>query len=524
MTTTMEPALEGLLSGLVPADGPGIAIGVYQDGRLTSSTARGLACLEYGVPLTSRTRLDLASVSKQMTAACALLLHRDGVVHLDADLRRWLPELRLDGITMRGCLQHTTGLRDYEEVDHLRGGLYGEMSNLRQFLARLAEADDTNFPPGTDVSYSNTGYVAVAAALSRAAGRPFAELMRERVFAPLRMDDTLLHDMTGVVVPGMAFSYLPTDGTGWVRHEMPEELVGDGAVLSNLEDLASWHGFLLDGRGLGEDVRRQLVEPAALANGRRTRYGCGIAHSAVDGVSVLAHRGSMYAFRSYLVSVPDLGLGVTVLSNHGGTDPRPIAVEVLQRCLPALTAGRAGSWAAPGDLPEPRTWFCPVTGDSVDSGSLPDGTLTLTSGSSTAILSWDGTAWQAPDAGLRVEPGSGSELHVRDGLGRLRRYLPAGTSPAAQPEEAVGSYTAAELDGVRVERARDGLVVSVGRRRFAVQWVASYDGDDIYRASAGPLWLRRHHDDKSLGVSTGNTHFPRLRRVTGRPGQPRGLS
>jgi CubicO group peptidase (beta-lactamase class C family) len=510
MTTGSGSSLAGLLPEPAAADGPGLVVGMYRDGELVDCAARGLACLEHGVRIGTRTRFELASVSKQMTAACALLLHRDGVVDLDADLRRWIPELTLSGITLGGCLHHTTGLRDYEEVNRLRGRCLAELAGLPQFLHRLAGATTANFEPGGDVAYSNTGYVAVAAALSRATGRPFGDLMRERVFAPLGMDATLLRDTVGIVVPALAFSYVSSPQAGYLRQEMPQAQVGDGAVISTVEDLARWHGFLLDGRGLGADIRQQLVEPAVLADGRRTRYGSGVILRNVNGHDVLAHSGSMYAFRSYLLSVPALGLGVTVLTNDGDVDARSIADAVLRRSLPDRVTAHAEA-APSASVPADLTWFCPETVETISSEAPGDGTLRLRTGFTDATLTWDGTAWNAADGSFLVAPATPGRLCVEDQLGRVRRYAAADPDREAAPVVPVGSYDGSELGKVLVEMVDGSVQLVVDRRRFSLERVASYEGDDVYRACGDePLWARRHAEDGSLSIGTGNTIFPRL--------------
>jgi CubicO group peptidase (beta-lactamase class C family) len=517
MTAGLEEPIDLLLTALVDADGPGVAVGVYRDGQLVASASQGLASLEYGVPITSGTRFDLASVSMQMTAAAALLLHRDGVVDLDADLRNWLPEVRLEGITLRGCLQHTTGLRDYTEVNLLRGGSLADMAGQHQFLDWLSATDSTSFPPGTDISYCNSGYVAAAIALSRAVGRPFAQLMHERVFGPLGMDDVRLHDAVGLVVPGMAYSYLPAELAGYLRQEMAEEQVGDGGVLAAVDDLAGWHGFLLDGRGLGADIRRLLIEPAGLADDRRARYACGVARQRVDGHDALAHGGSMYAFSSYLVSVPSAGLGVTVLSNRGGIDVQAVAVDVLRLCLPDRPAALRTP-AAVATPPADRTWFCSATNESAQSASQPDGALVLSTGYESVTLTWGGAAWETPDGLLRVVPGHEGELQLEDWLGRIRRYLPASAEPAAAPPDAPAVYRSGELGNVRLDRDGTTTLLSVGRRSLVVEWVASYAGDDVYRAPGKhPVWVRRHREDGALSLSCGSSVFRALPSVAPPP-------
>src|SRR5215472_6027887 len=100
--------LAGLVAALAGEDEPGIAVGVYRDGELAASAAAGSAVPEHGVAVTENTAFDIASVSKHTTAASMLLLARDGLVDLDADIRAVVPELALaQPVTLRQCLTHT---------------------------------------------------------------------------------------------------------------------------------------------------------------------------------------------------------------------------------------------------------------------------------------------------------------------------------------------------------------------------------------------------------------------------------
>ena len=94
----MPPVDEGELAGLIAPyvtdGGPGHAVGVYRDGALVAQAAAGCAVIEHDVPVGPGTIFDIASASKQFTATCLLLLQRDGVLSLDEDVRRHLPELR----------------------------------------------------------------------------------------------------------------------------------------------------------------------------------------------------------------------------------------------------------------------------------------------------------------------------------------------------------------------------------------------------------------------------------------------
>ena len=119
----MDPGeLAGLIAPYVTGGGPGHAVGVYRGGALVAHAAAGCAVIEHDIPIGADTIFDIASASKQFTAACLLLLQRDGMLSLDEDLRRHLPELLLPvPVTLRQCLSHTSGLREYYSLCELAG-------------------------------------------------------------------------------------------------------------------------------------------------------------------------------------------------------------------------------------------------------------------------------------------------------------------------------------------------------------------------------------------------------------------
>ena len=149
--------------GTLAADGePGLAVGCYAAASCASSATAGCAVIEHAVPVTEHTAFDIASVSKHLTSACLLLLARDGLANLDADLRTVLPELRLTRpVTLRQCLTHTAGLRDYFALCDIAGLPVLGITQDR-FADLVAGQADLDFPAGSAFSYSNTGYALAA--------------------------------------------------------------------------------------------------------------------------------------------------------------------------------------------------------------------------------------------------------------------------------------------------------------------------------------------------------------------------
>ena len=138
----LDSRLHDLLASSVNEEEPGVALGIYRDGELVVHASAGLAVVEHTVPIGPDTAFDIASASKHFTATCLLLLEREGRLSLDADVRAYLPELALrDEVTLRQCLTHTGGLREYYSLCGLSGvplaGMRGEpAAAVDQWTAR----------------------------------------------------------------------------------------------------------------------------------------------------------------------------------------------------------------------------------------------------------------------------------------------------------------------------------------------------------------------------------------------------
>src|SRR5215469_4875507 len=153
-TTAWRSGLTEFAAGLAGPGEPGSAIGVNIGGELVAHASTGNAIPEHGVPITEYTAFDIASVSKHTTAACMLLLARDGLLDLDADIRPLLPELALDSpVSLRQCLTHTAGLRDYLSLGELIGVPLAGITEGR-FLDLITGQCELDFPAGSAFSYS----------------------------------------------------------------------------------------------------------------------------------------------------------------------------------------------------------------------------------------------------------------------------------------------------------------------------------------------------------------------------------
>lgn len=173
----------------------------------------GLANLDWGIPISTSTVFDIGSVSKQFTASAVVLLHIDGILTLDDDARKWVPELPDYGnqITIRHLLNHTSGIRDYLTLMTLAGRGFLDVFDEFDGVELIAQQKALNFDPGEEYLYSNSGYLLLANIVRQASGMSVRQYLEERFFDPLGMAHSSIWDDNTEVVGNRATGYSPSD-------------------------------------------------------------------------------------------------------------------------------------------------------------------------------------------------------------------------------------------------------------------------------------------------------------------------
>ncbi|MEM9658578.1 MAG: serine hydrolase domain-containing protein [Planctomycetota bacterium] len=327
-------------------DSPGVVVGIVRQGELIYSRGFGVANLEQAKPLRADSVLYIASMSKQFTAAAAVLMALDGVIELDDDVRRWIPELPLYGrpVTIRHLLHHTSGLRDYGALRLLSGQTFNEYFDNDETVALLARQQGTNFPAGQQHEYCNSNYVLLAEVVERAAGASLQSFCDERLFKPLGMSRTRWGDAPRSTTERRVSSYLSVDASpgergAFLRRDIEFAGRGDGNLWTTVEDLARWdrvwqRDVPLSRRGLGRHFIRLMLTRGQLDGGEELDYACGLLHGAHAGLATVSHSGGMFGYQCELLRIPDAGLSVIVLANVSScdahTEARRIASLVLK--------------------------------------------------------------------------------------------------------------------------------------------------------------------------------------------------
>ena len=322
---------------------PGLSVAVVQNGYIVKSQGYGVADRDAKIPATPETVYELASLTKQFTAAAIAKLAQDGKLDPADKISRYLPDTPdlWANITVRQLLNQTSGLPNFLEglsVKALRRDY-----TAAEVVQRIA-ARPLLFVPGTQYAYSNTNYYLLGIIIEKVSGKSYREYLQDTFFTPLGMTQTRFYDPK-VAAPKTA------QGSLWDGHSLrrspfvysPTLQFGFSGILSTTGNLVKWNAAL-DGDTLLTPTSKSLLwSPPLLPNGARTDYASGWLATTVYGHQLLWHNGALpTGFTSAFFKFPDDKLTLIVLSNHfdiSGQQSTPLYALTLglaKLYLPAL--------------------------------------------------------------------------------------------------------------------------------------------------------------------------------------------
>ncbi len=280
----MNAKVDSIFAPLVQGKSPGIAVLARKNGKTVFQRGYGVRDLRDFAKIDERTDFRLASFTKQFTAMATMLLVHDGKLRYDETLADLFPDFPSYGrtITIRNLLTHTSGLPDYEDLmgqmEKAKGPIWTATHQIQdeEVLQLLKQQSSGKFRPGTSWAYSNSGYVLLGLVAAKVSGEPFGQVLRDRIFAPLGMSNSLVYVNGKNTVPNRAYGYTKDGDTFIQADQSPTSAtLGDGGVYSNVADLAKWDAALQDHRLLSEEEMKVALTPTKLADGSETALASG---------------------------------------------------------------------------------------------------------------------------------------------------------------------------------------------------------------------------------------------------------
>jgi CubicO group peptidase (beta-lactamase class C family) len=352
---------------------------------------RGVGSAGPDGPVGVDTRFRLASLSKSFTAVGVLQLVGDGRLDLDTPVRTYLPEFTTADpatagrITVRHLLNQTSGLSDagLREVNDPVADLDARLHSLR--AARPVSE------PGQEFHYFDPNYQVLARLLEVVSGQPYPTYLRERVFGPLGMRDTVAVDTAADAAwaaPDLAQGHVLVFGVPVARSELDGLLAGSGGVISTARDMARW--LVLHTTGAGPEGQR-VLDPALLTLAHTPPPGVSGGYAMgwqvrtdENGLLRLEHTGVLSTFSAAAVLLPDSGYGFVLLYDansaladtagvtaglaellvHGSPGDGPRDTRIVAAVLAALTfvAGFRVVRIVRARGARPRPWWRRVLG------------------------------------------------------------------------------------------------------------------------------------------------------------------
>jgi D-aminopeptidase len=326
--------LDPLFLRWATSDLPGLVVGVAKAGRVLYRSGFGLANVEHGIRNSPSTRMRIGSISKHFTSVGALLLVEERKLDLESSIRRYIPELPPlnSEPSLRQLMQHTGGYRCFYDLSLLSNG-YSPLPRAAH-LDYMLRQHGANFQPDAEVAYNNAGYFLLSLAIERAAQQPYATFLKERIFDPLKMPDTFCVPSDLDIVPRMATLHVPSvDGT-FVRGISPIGEMGEGAMVSTVDDMLVWLAHLRKPAKIGSAwLWGTLLSQPRFENGVLGTYCLGLVRKQWRGTELIYHGGGCVGAMSQMITVPAHELDIVVMTNRQDINPKALGNSVIETLI-----------------------------------------------------------------------------------------------------------------------------------------------------------------------------------------------
>lgn len=305
------------------------AVLVARRGKVEFQQAYGLANRDWNVPNTVATKFRIGSVTKPITAVAILKLEEQGKLKTSDAACQYLPACPAAWrpVTIQHLLNHTSGIQGFTER--------AEYDRLKHLHSRYEEQTKAvwdmplKFTPGEKFDYSNTGYVMLGQIIEKAASKPYEAYLREAIFVPAGMNQTLV-DNSQAVVAQRALGYRSNGGNPMPADHIDMSIPGAaGAVISTVEDLNRLHLALNGDKLLTAASKEKLFTVA------HNDYANGWIVQKRNGKTIQGHSGGIDGFAAQLMRIPEDDVFVAVLSNYEDGETGPVRDGLL-----GILAGR----------------------------------------------------------------------------------------------------------------------------------------------------------------------------------------
>lgn len=347
-------SIDSLFSDFNNLQSPGYAIGIVKDTATLYTNGYGAANLEYNLLIDENTAFDIASVSKQFTAACMALLILDGKISLDSPVQNFIPELAKyqDTLRIKHLIYNTSGITDYFRLprNNHQSWLDFYYFDINEAINTSLQKDTLSFKPGEKWDYSNINYMLLTKVVEKVSGKTFTEFIQSRLFTPLKMKNTLVNDDITTIIPNRATPYNPRDSIyieaykkeginihkegKWIQHHRNSPHYGGSGISSTVGDLLKWEKNFFT-KEFGGEGFYDLMHRTIRFNYERDNQAFGLYFGTYQERKFVAWDGATSGISSQIMRFPDQKVAIIVLSNLGSGRASHKANEIVDILIKA---------------------------------------------------------------------------------------------------------------------------------------------------------------------------------------------
>ncbi|HTE25261.1 serine hydrolase [Flavitalea sp.] len=321
---------------------------VAHDGKIIFEKGYGFKNAKDSTKNDVNTIYQLGSITKQFTATAILKLAEQKKLSTDDRLSKYFPGYPSgDSITIKNLLTHSSGIYNYTEDQPFMKSEAVKPSTKEKMIAMFRD-HPLNFSPGSNYSYSNSGYLLLGYIIEQATDKPYEKVIHELIITPLKMNHTGF-DFTNLKSPDKAIGYTMLNQVAKIPAGIVDSSVSfaAGAMYSTVEDLLKWHMAFQQNQIISK------VSTEAAFTPYKSKYGYGWTIDTLFGKRTVEHGGGIFGFNTYISRVPSDNVVVIILNNMnvGG-------LENIAHSLLAIIFGR------PYEIPKEKSEV------PVDSGIL----------------------------------------------------------------------------------------------------------------------------------------------------------
>lgn len=291
---------------------------VAQGGKVIFKQHYGYANFKEKTKIDDNSVFQLASVSKQFTAAAILILKDRGQLDLDDKVTAFYPKFPYTEVTVRHLLNHTSGLPKYFWLAEHKWDKEHAPSNAEMMDLLSKEKLNPFFRPGANFDYSNTGYFVLSAIVEKVSGQSFADFVDREIFKPLNMRQSFVYSFGQDSIRDGQLSGYRLYRRRWhaaIPGTVNDAVVGDKNIYSTTEDMLKWVEGLNSGRLISEESLEEMYTKGMTKYNRKVPYGFGFRIKEDADQKVIYHNGRWNGFSTSVMQYPDEDLVVITLEH-----------------------------------------------------------------------------------------------------------------------------------------------------------------------------------------------------------------